>query len=92
MEQKRIVARIEELFSQLDASVAELKTAKERLKVYRQAVLKEAFGEVTTHTPFGEIIDARLWKMLDKEKIPEIFINICVISTSGGFLSICLIC
>lgn len=44
-EQKRIVSRIEELFSQLDASVAELKTAKERLKVYRQAVLKEAFSK-----------------------------------------------
>lgn len=42
-EQKHIVSRIEELFSQLDASVAELKTAKERLRVYRQAVLKEAF-------------------------------------------------
>ena len=67
-DQERIVARIEELFSQLDAGVAELKTAKERLKVYRQAVLKEAFGKVTTHTPFGEIIDARLGKMLDKEK------------------------
>lgn len=67
-EQEHIISRIEELFSQLDASVAELKTAKERLKVYRQAVLKEAFGEVTTHTPFGEIIDARLGKMLNKEK------------------------
>ena len=67
-EQERIVARIEELFSQLDASVAELKMAKERLKAYQQAVLKEAFGKVTTHTPFGEIIDARLGKMLDKEK------------------------
>lgn len=43
-EQERIVARIEKLLSQLDASVAELKMAKERLKVYRQAVLKEAFG------------------------------------------------
>ena len=32
-EQKHIVSRIEELFSQLDASVAELKTAKERLRV-----------------------------------------------------------
>lgn len=42
-EQERIVARIEELFSQLDASVAELQAAKKRLKVYRQAVLKEAF-------------------------------------------------
>ncbi len=67
-EQEHIISRIEELFSQLDVSVNELKTAKERLKVYRQAVLKEAFGEVTTHTPFGEIIDARLGKMLDKEK------------------------
>lgn len=41
-EQERIVSKIEELFSKLDASVAELKTAKEKLKVYRQAVLKEA--------------------------------------------------
>lgn len=46
-DQERMVARIEELFSQLDASVAELKTAKERLKVYRQAVLKEAFSHIT---------------------------------------------
>lgn len=43
-EQERIVSKIEELFSRLDASVAELKTAKEKLKVYRQAVLKEAFA------------------------------------------------
>lgn len=42
-EQENIVTHIEELLSQLDASVTELKTAKERLKVYRQAVLKEAF-------------------------------------------------
>ena len=41
-EQERIVSKIEELFSKLDASVAELRTAKEKLKVYRQAVLKEA--------------------------------------------------
>ena len=42
-EQECIVSKIEELFSKLDASVAELQTAKEKLKVYRQAVLKEAF-------------------------------------------------
>lgn len=52
--QKRIVARIEELFSQLDASVTELKTAKGRLKVYRQAVLKEAFeGTLTGSEKIG---------------------------------------
>ena len=42
-EQKRIVARIEELFSELDAAVATLERTKEQLAVYRQAVLKEAF-------------------------------------------------
>ena len=42
-EQERIVAKIEELFSQLDATVAELKSVKEKLAIYRQAVLKEAF-------------------------------------------------
>ena len=46
VEQEHIISRIEELFSQLDVSVNELKTAKERLKVYRQAVLKEAFDSV----------------------------------------------
>lgn len=47
-EQHRIVARIEELFSSLDKGVESLKTAREQLKVYRQAVLKAAFkGEFT---------------------------------------------
>lgn len=46
-EQERIVSKIEELFSRLDASVAELQTAKEKLEVYRQAVLKEAFATST---------------------------------------------
>lgn len=42
-EQECIVARIEELFSQLDAGVETLKKIKAQLAVYRQAVLKEAF-------------------------------------------------
>ena len=48
-EQRRIVAKIEELFSQLDAGVEELKKAKAQLKRYRQSVLKAAFsGELTS--------------------------------------------
>ena len=42
-EQARIVARIEELFSQLESGVETLRQTKEQLAVYRQAVLKEAF-------------------------------------------------
>lgn len=46
-DQEHIVSRIEELFSQLDASVSELKTAKERLKIYRQAVVTAAYPALT---------------------------------------------
>ena len=47
-EQRAIVAKIEELFSDLDKGVADLKKAQDQLKVYRQAVLKKAFeGEFT---------------------------------------------
>ena len=43
-EQRRIVTRIEELFSELDSAVETLRKAKQQLEVYRQAVLKEAFS------------------------------------------------
>lgn len=57
-EQERIISKIEELFSRLDASVVELQTAKEKLKVYRQAVLKEAFDPVCTeYVSLGDIIE-----------------------------------
>lgn len=47
-EQRAIVAKIEELFSDLDKGIEDLKKAQEQLKVYRQAVLKKAFeGELT---------------------------------------------
>lgn len=47
-EQHRIVAKIEELFSELDQGVASLKIAREQLKVYRQSLLKNAFeGKLT---------------------------------------------
>ncbi len=60
-EQERIIAHIEELFSQLDASVNELKTAKERLMVYRQAVLKDAFE--------GKC--SQLWRQVHPEHSPQ---------------------
>lgn len=47
-EQKRIVAKTEELFSELDKSIENLRTAQQQLKIYRQAVLKHAFeGKLT---------------------------------------------
>lgn len=43
VEQERIVAKIEELFSELDNAVETLNATKAQLAVYRQSVLKEAF-------------------------------------------------
>lgn len=54
-EQERIVARIEELFSELDKAVETLKTTKQQLAVYRQAVLKEAFRSIPVKKTIGEL-------------------------------------
>lgn len=61
-EQAKAVARIEELFSQLDDAEATLQKTKAQLAVYRQAVLKEAFKgyksvtieSVTQHVTDGD--------------------------------------
>jgi len=47
-EQHRIVSKIEELFSDMDDGIANLKLAQNQLKAYRQALLKSAFeGKLT---------------------------------------------
>ena len=47
--QQAIVAKIEELFSELDKGIEQLKTAQQQIKTYRQAVLKWAFeGKLTS--------------------------------------------
>ncbi|WP_051189327.1 restriction endonuclease subunit S [Daejeonella oryzae] len=46
--QQTIVSKIEELFSELDKGIENLKAAQQQLKVYRQSVLKWAFeGKLT---------------------------------------------
>lgn len=62
-EQKRIAAKIEELFSELDNGIAALKTAHEQLKVYRQSLLKHAFE--------GKLTEQWRKDNLDKLESPE---------------------
>ena len=58
-EQDHIVAKIEKLFSALDKGVESLKTAREKLKVYRQVFLKHAFeGKLTEQ-----------WRKENKDKL-----------------------
>lgn len=48
VEQRAIVSKIEEVFSELDNGIKNLNKAKEKLEIYRQAVLKKGFeGELT---------------------------------------------
>ena len=58
-EQHRIVAKIEELFTKLDAGINELHKAQSQLKRYRQSVLKAAFE--------GKLTDA--WRAEHQDKI-----------------------
>lgn len=61
-EQRAIVSKIEQLFSELDNGIDNLIIAQEQLRIYRQAVLKKAFeGELTkewreqqTEIPFAD--------------------------------------
>ncbi len=56
-EQERVVAKIEELFSELDNGVETLKKTKQQLAVYRQSVLKEAFDFETDTVEISSIVE-----------------------------------
>lgn len=70
--QQVIVSKIEELFSELDQGIADLKTAQAQLKVYRQSVLKHAFeGKLTNkNVKEGELPEG--WEILKIKDICEI--------------------
>ena len=67
-EQRRIVAKIEELFSELDKGVESLKLAQAQLKTYRQSILKHAFeGKLTAKWREENRIDYQWTKQLVSE-------------------------
>ena len=70
-EQRAIVAKIEQLFSELDNGIANLKAAKAKLAIYRQAVLKKAFEGELTKEWWGKNQSAP-WKKLRISEIGEI--------------------
>lgn len=70
-EQTSIVSKIEELFSELDKGIEELKTAQQQLKVYRQAVLKWAFEGKLTNTDVKEDELPKGWKLLSAREQAE---------------------
>ena len=73
--QQAIVSKIEELFSELDKGIENLRTAQLQLKTYRQAVLKWAFeGRLTNeNVKDGEL--PKRWKMVKTIDVIEIINN-----------------
>ena len=69
--QQSIVSKIEELFSELDNGIANLKTAQQQLKTYRQSVLKWAFeGKLTNkNVKEGELPEH--WFLIPMKKIAK---------------------
>lgn len=70
--QHAIVSKIEELFSELDQGIADLKTAQAQLKVYRQSVLKHAFeGKLTNkNVKEGELPEG--WEVSELKNVCEV--------------------
>lgn len=60
-EQGRIVEKIEELFSDIDNGIKDLKTAQAQIKQYRQSVLKSAFE--------GKLYKTSEWKEVKLEDV-----------------------
>jgi len=69
--QHSIVSKIEELFSELDKAIEDLKTAQQQLKIYRQSVLKWAFEGKLTNKRVKEGELPKSWKITKINDIVE---------------------
>lgn len=67
--QQAIVSKIEELFSELDKGIEDLKTAQQQLKTYRQSVLKWAFEGKLTNENVKEGKLPKGWEVVKFEKL-----------------------
>jgi type I restriction enzyme S subunit len=67
--QQAIVSKIEELFSELDKGIEDLKTAQQQLKTYRQSVLKYAFEGKLTNKKVKDGELPKGWEVMNIGKI-----------------------
>lgn len=89
--QQAIVSKIEELFSELDKGIEDLKTAQLQLKTYRQSVLKFAFEGRLTEEWRKKInkdeLDKAYWETINTKKYNnsfEIIIPKCWVALPVG--------
>lgn len=84
-EQSQIVSKIEELFSEIDKGVEQMKLAQEQLKVYRQSVLKWAFeGKLTNeNVKEGELPEG--WKKITIGEIAQVSTGVTPLRSNKKF-------
>ena len=70
--QLAIVSKIEELFSELDKGIENIRTAHQQLKTYRQAVLKCAFEGKLTNENVKEGVLPKHWKMVNIDDVATV--------------------
>lgn len=92
--QRAIVAKIEELFSDLDKGIADLKKAQAQLVVYRQAVLKKAFEGEFDSVLLGQVAHiiggvTKGRKLEGKETIELPYLRVA--NVQDGFLDLSMI-
>lgn len=71
-EQDSIVSKIEELFSELDKGIEDLKTAQQQLKTYRQSVLKYAFEGKLTNKKVKDGVLPKGWNIVKLDNVADI--------------------
>ncbi|MFT4973524.1 MAG: restriction endonuclease S subunit, partial [Saprospiraceae bacterium] len=84
--QHAIVSKIEELFSELDKGIEDLKTAQLQLKTYRQSVLKYAFEGKLTNKKVKDGVLPKGWKLENLNNVSKIVSGFAF--KSSDFISI----
>lgn len=70
--QNLIVSKIEELFSEVEKGVEDLKTAQKQLKTYRQSVLKYAFEGKLTNKKVKDGVLPKGWNIVKLDNVADI--------------------
>lgn len=86
-EQIRIVSKIEELLSELDAGVETMQKTKEQLVIYRQAVLKDVIEQLHgKKTTLGEVVVSKPRNGYSPKGVSYVtpYKNLTLTATSGG--------
>ena len=87
-QQERIVSKIEELFSEIDNVVSSLQEANQKLAIYRQAALQNAYSSIENRTfcHLGDILESKPKNGYSPKSVAyeTPYKNLTLTATTGG--------